>query len=138
MAGTSESDTSDTPLPAPVGNPRMAAVAAWLLPGAGHFYLGKRRRAIAFLVLVIVALLIGYQLEGRAPWTFTGPPLSILATLGCLGSGAPYLWVRLGLGYQGTVEAAAFEYGSAFILTAGLMNLLLILDAWDISTGKKA
>ncbi len=129
---------SDTPLPTPVGNPYVAALVAWLLPGAGHFYLGRRSRAVAFLILVVVALAIGYQLEGRAPWIFSGAPLSILATLGCLGSGGPYAFIRLGLGYQGTAEAAAYEYGSAFILTAGLMNLLLILDAWDISTGRKA
>ena len=131
------SGKSDAQPPAPAGNPHLAAAVAWLLPGAGHFYLGRWRRACAFLALVLVALVIGYQLEGRAPWIFSGPPLSILATLGCLGSGVPYLWLHLGLGYQGTVEAAGYEYGSAFILTAGLMNLLLILDAWDIATGRK-
>ncbi len=128
---------SDPPLPTPGGNPYLAALVAWLLPGAGHFYLGRRSRAVAFLGLVAAALVIGTQLEGRASWTFSGPPLSILETLGCLGSGAPYLLVRLGLGYQGTAEAATYEYGTAFIVTAGLMNMLLILDAWDISTGKK-
>ncbi len=121
----------------PVGNAYLATLLAWILPGAGHAYLGRWRRALAFLTLVLAALAIGCQLEGRLPWTFSGPPLSVLATLGCLGSGAPLIALRLVLGYEGTVEAPGYEYGSAFILTAGLMNLLLMLDAWDISTGRK-
>ncbi|MEM7354501.1 MAG: DUF6677 family protein [Acidobacteriota bacterium] len=129
-----ESETTEL---APVGNPYLATVLAWVLPGAGHLYLGRRRRAVAFLTLVLASLAIGCQLGGRLPWTFSGSPLAILATLGALGSGGPYFFLHLAMGYEGTVQAAGYEYGSAFILTAGLMNLLLVLDAWDISTGRK-
>ena len=128
---------AETAAPTPVGNPYLATALSWIFPGVGHFYLGRRLRALAFGVLVLAALLIGWRLEGRLPWTFRGPPLTVLATLGCLGGGTPVLLLRLGFGYEGRVEAAGFEYGSAFILTAGLMNLLLMLDAWDISTGRK-
>ncbi len=120
-----------------VGNAYLATLLAWLLPGAGHAYLGRWQRALAFLALIIAALALGWHLEGRLPWTFSGAPLSILATLGCLGSGIPVILMRLVWGYEGSVAAAGYEYGSAFILTAGLMNLLLMLDAWDISTGRK-
>ena len=41
------------------------------------------------------------------------------------------------LGYHGTPEAAGFEYGTVFLLSAGLMNLLLALDVWDLATGAK-
>ncbi len=133
MSGSSEPAT-----PAKTGNLYLAIFAAWILPGGGHFYLRKWPRGLAFLVLVVTALTIGVQLDGRLPWTFSGPPLGILATLGCLGSGLPYLWLHYVVGYQGAVEAAGYEYGSAFILTAGLMNLLLILDSWDIVHGHKA
>ena len=88
------------------------------------------------IYLVLASLFIGWRLEGRLPWTLSGPPLQVLATLGCLGSGVPVLALRFGFGYEGTVEAAGFEYGSAFILTAGLMNLLLVLDAWDLGIHK--
>jgi len=37
----------------------------------------------------------------------------------------------------GTILSPTYEYGCAYLLTAGLMNLLLVLDAWDIATGKK-
>ena len=54
-----------------------------------------------------------------------------------MGMGTPYFVLRYGLHYQGNVMGAGYEYGTAFLLTAGLMNLLLVLDAWDIVRGKK-
>lgn len=112
-------------------------LAAWLVPGAGHFMLGKRQRAIIFFVIVMVAITIGVLLEGNLYRVVPNQPLTILATLGSMGMGAPYFILRFILGYQGSVIAAGYEYGSAFILTAGLMNLLLILDTWDLIRGRK-
>jgi len=66
-----------------------------------------------------------------------GQPLSVLGTIGAMGMGIPYFVLRYGFGYEGDVVGAGFEYGTAFLLTAGLMNLLLVLDVWDISRGKK-
>ena len=54
-----------------------------------------------------------------------------------MGMGFLYFLLRFGLHYQGNIMAAGYEYGTAFLLTAGLMNLLLVLDAWDIVRGKK-
>jgi hypothetical protein len=47
------------------------------------------------------------------------------------------LGLRFLLHYEGNVMAAGFEYGTAFLLTAGLMNWLLVFDAWDIARGYK-
>ena len=77
------------------------------------------------------------MLDGRLPWQFSNAPLTTLATLGALGSGLPCLILKIGLGYEGDMTAAGYEYGGAFILTAGLMNLLLVLDVWDIAWGKE-
>lgn len=123
--------------PPPIANAWLASALAWLVPGAGHFFLGRRVRAVIFLVLVLLALAIGCHLEGKLSWVFSGSLLATLGTLGCMGSGAPYFVLRFGLGYEGNYQAAGYEYGSAFLLTAGLMNLLLVLDAWDIARGLK-
>ena len=120
-----------------VGNPWLAALAAWLVPGAGHFYLGRRGRALAFLALVGVSIAIGCHLQGNLYRPLPNQPLTLLATLGCLGMGIPYFVLRYVAGYTGDVISPGYEYGTAFILTAGLMNLLLVLDAWDIAVGKK-
>lgn len=124
-------------MPAPVANAHLAAILAWLLPGAGHFYLGRRARALAFAAVVLVSLVVGCALQGRLWQVIANQPLSILATLGSMGMGAPYFVLRYLLRYEGVITEQSFEYGSAFILTAGLMNLLLVLDAWDIARGKK-
>lgn len=119
------------------GNVYVAIFLAWLIPGSGHFLLGLRRRAAFFFLVVLCTLLVGFSLEGRFSWVWQGSPIDTLLTLGTLGSGLPALILRFLLHYEGTLEAAGYEYGGAFIVTAGLMNILLILDTWDIYFGRK-
>lgn len=114
-----------------------AAVLAWAIPGAGHFYLGKVRRGALFALLVATALWVGISLDGNLYSVEPNRPLTILATLASMGVGIPYFGLRYFLGYAGEITAAGYEYGSAFILTAGLMNLLLVLDCCDIASGQK-
>jgi hypothetical protein len=113
----------------------LAAGAAWLVPGLGHLLLGRRARALLFAVLVFGALAIGVALRGPLMF-FEGGVIGKLVTLASMGVGLPYFVLRLG-DYQGDVLAIGFEYGKAFVATAGLMNLLLVLDAWDIACGRK-
>ena len=134
-----EPGSTSAPPPAapPTGNAVVAVLSAWLIPGMGHIYLKRRLRGLVFFVLVLASLLIGCWLDGNLYRVVPGQPLSILATLGSMGMGFPYFLLRYGLHYEGDVRGASYEYGTAFLLTAGLMNLLLVLDAWDIARGKK-
>jgi hypothetical protein len=116
----------------------LAAGLAWLVPGAGHLYLGKRGRAAVFFVLVLASAVIGLLLQGRLFVVVPEQPLSRLGTLASMGMGPLYFVLRFGIDYQGDILAVTYEYGSAFLLTAGLMNLLLVLDAWDIAQGFKS
>lgn len=115
----------------------VAVLSAWLVPGLGHIYLKRRLRGLAFFVLVMTSMLIGVKLEGNLYQVVPGQPLSVLATIGAMGMGFPYFALRYGIHYQGNVMGPGYEYGTAFLLTAGLMNLLLVLDAFDIVRGKK-
>jgi hypothetical protein len=120
--------------------PRVFAsmVLALLVPGAGHFYLGRRALAAAFCAIIVLLFVLGLGIDG-ALYTLPeakGSLLSLLATLGSMGSGALYFIARR-LGTSGSITAATFEYGRMFTLTAGLMNLLLVLDCYDISMGRK-
>lgn len=112
-------------------------VLAWLVPGSAHFLLGRRGRAVIFAALIAIGIAVGYGLDGNLHRVVAGQPLSMLATLGAMGMGVPYFVLRWGLGYAGAAEAPGFEYGAVFLLSAGLMNLLLVLDVWDIATGRK-
>jgi hypothetical protein len=60
-----------------------------------------------------------------------------LAACANLGTGLPYLAASfLGLG-KGVVTAASYEYGNTFLITTGLLNMLVVLDAWDIALGRR-
>jgi len=115
----------------------VLSIVAWMLPVSGHLLLGKRFRALGFAVVLLIAFGLGLRLEGNLYRPVPGQPLSYLATLGAMGIGAPYFVARYGAEYQGKPEAQGFEYGTVFLLSAGLMNLLLVLDVWDIARGRR-
>ncbi len=115
-----------------------AMVLAYLIPGAGHLYLGRKGRAIAFFVIVVLMFALGLAIDGDL-YTLNhtgGSLLRLLAALGSMGSGILY-FVAVGMGAHGDVTSITYEHGTAFTITAGLMNLLLMLDAFDISEGRK-
>ena len=79
---------------------------------------------------------VGWGLDGNLYRAVAGQPLTLLGMFACMGTGVPYFLLRNLAGYQGVVESPTFEYGTAFLLTAGLMNLLLLFDLWDIGRGR--
>ncbi|MGH9870622.1 MAG: DUF6677 family protein [Candidatus Polarisedimenticolia bacterium] len=137
----------------------IACVLAWLLPGAGHLYLGKKGKGYLFLSIVLVTFLSGLALQGRVYVASHDEPLSYLATfanvalgpLDLVGRKATYARIVYAFpsesdpaAYQdvlarkrASILAVTHEYGTTFLLTAGLMNILLILDAFDIGIGRK-
>jgi len=113
-----------------------AIVLALLLPGAGHIYLGRRGRGIAYFCIVVFLFIVGLSVDGRLYTVQPGNVLSFLATIGSMGAGLLYLFGRM-IGPPGDITSLTFEYGTTFTLTAGLMNLLLVLDSFDIAEGRK-
>lgn len=110
---------------------------AWLIPGLGHFLLGRRLRAAVFFVVIVVAFVVGLVLQGELILPTAGDPISYLAAIASIGNGTLFFVAKsLGLG-QGVVTSASYEYGNTFLLTAGMMNLLLLLDVHDIVQGHK-
>jgi hypothetical protein len=120
------------------GRTIFAMLLAYLVPGAGHLYLGKRARAATFFAVVTLMFVIGIVIDGDLYILghTGGSLLRLLAALGSLGAGVIY-WIAAWMGVHGDVTSITFEHGTAFTITAGLMNLLLILDAFDIAQGRK-
>ena len=115
-----------------------ALVLAYLIPGAGHLYLGKRGRALTFFCIVVLMFVLGLSIDGDL-YTLNrsgGALLRLLASLGSMGAGLLY-FVAASIGAHGDVTSITYEHGTAFTITAGLMNLLLVLDVFDISEGRK-
>jgi TM2 domain-containing membrane protein YozV len=120
------------------GRTFFAVLLAYLIPGAGHLYLGRRARALTFFCIVVLMFVIGIAIDGDL-YTIghsSGSVLRLLAALGSLGAGVIY-WIATWIGVHGDVTSITFEHGTAFTITAGLMNLLLMLDAFDIAQGRK-
>jgi hypothetical protein len=118
-------------------SPLFALALALLFPGLGHAFLGRRGRAAIFALVVLCAIVTGVLLQGNLWTPIQGRPLTWLATLGAMGMGLPYFLLLHAWHYRGDLTAPGYEYGTAFLLGAGLMNLLLVLDVWDIANGRK-
>jgi hypothetical protein len=115
----------------------LASVAAWLVPGAGHFWLGRRQKAAVFFGALVAMFVIGLVLEGRLFPFESSEPLVFLEAVANIGLGGPWILARMADAGQGTVTAVTYEYGNAFLLVAGLLNFLVILDVFDIAKGRK-
>jgi hypothetical protein len=119
------------------GRLAMITVLAWLVPGAGHLLTGRRAKGLVFLVALPLMFAIGLYLDGRLfPLEFSDP-LVFLGAIANRGVGAPFLLAKFMDAGAGTVTAASYEYGNTFLMTAGLLNFLVILDACDIARGRK-
>lgn len=122
-------------------NTFVAVVLALLLPGAGHFYLRKRWNAAAFFVSVISLSVVGWLINGEMHSLLRANSgegfLQLMASVGNLFLGLLHMvFYFLGLAL-GDVSARSYEYGTTFIVTAALINLLVVLDAFDRARGDK-
>ena len=114
----------------------LACVAAWLVPGGGHFYLGRWTRGTVFLASVLVLFMLGLYMDGKLFGLESGF-FGLLRFIADAAIGIPYvLGKALGWG-SGNIRAMGYEYGNTFLYTAGLINMLVILDAYDIAEGKR-
>lgn len=115
----------------------LVCLAAWLVPGAGHWWLGRRQKAAVFFLALLVMFVVGLVLEGRIFPFEPSEPLVFLEAVADIGVGGPWMVARLMDQGAGTVTAVTYEYGNTFLIVAGLLNLLVILDAYDIAMGRK-
>jgi len=126
----------------PVRSPWLVVAAAWLIPGAGHFLLGRKGRAAIIFCAVLVSFLVGALMRGPMfQPTATGDVLSRLIQsagfVGDLASGLVY-FVVVALGYWPPDQATHLaDYGSKFLVGAGLLNILAMVDAYEIATKQK-
>jgi hypothetical protein len=115
----------------------LLCLASWAIPGAGHLWLGRRAKGLIFLVALPLMFAVGLAIHGRLFPFDTSDLLVGLAALADVGIGLTY-FVATALGFgSGDVRAVTYEYGNAFLIVAGLLNLLVVIDAYDVAMGRK-
>ena len=126
--------------PATPASPTMAVVApavGWLIPGAGHIIQGRWIRGILLMISVTCMFVLGLKMQGKIYAFNTGDLLDMLGFIGDLGAGGLYIVSRaLDLG-SGAIFRATADYGTKFMIVAGLLNVIAAVDAHHIALGKK-
>ncbi len=128
------------PMP-PLGAWVPAVALGWLVPGGGHFLLKRNGRGALLLVSITAMFLCGLMMRGAMFQPQTGDLLTTLINtggfIGDICSGILYLLTSW-LGYnQPDVAGHVHDYGTTFLVTAGLLNLLAMVDAFEIAAGRK-
>ena len=121
----------------PQGFVYLPLIAGWLVPGAGHFLLGKWIRGTLLALSIIAMFVLGLAMQGKL-YTSAQDILDMLGMAGDLGNGLLFFVSRaLGLGAQ-PVQTTVADYGTKFIVVAGLLNIIAAVDAHNLRTGRKS
>jgi hypothetical protein len=127
---------------APVKAWPVAVLAGWIVPGAGHFLLRRPGRGALIFVSVIVMFLVGLMMRGPLFEPMGGDLLTTIIYYGGflshITTGAPY-FLAVALGYsQPDVAGHVHDYGSKFLVAAGLLNILAMVDVYEVAKGRKS
>ena len=115
----------------------LAPAVGWLIPGAGHMIQKRWIRGLLLFVSIVTLFLLGLAMQGRIYRANGGDILDILGFVGDVGAGALYLLSLATDWGQGAIAFATADYGTKFMIVAGLLNFIAVADAYHIAIGKK-
>jgi len=115
----------------------VAPAVGWLVPGLGHIVQKRWIRGLLLLISVFALFFLGLGMEGKVYSPNTGDILDMLGFIGDFSAGGLYI-VSQGMGWgQGAIGRATADYGTKYIIVAGLLNLICAADAYHIAIKKK-
>ena len=115
----------------------LPLIAGWLVPGAGHFLLHKWGRGLLLAASIVGMFAVGVAFEGQLH-TSAHDMLDVLGMVGDLGSGLLYVVARIAGWGADQVQTTTADYGTRFIVVAGLLNVIAAVDAHNLRTGRKS
>ena|SRR5579871_189504 len=115
----------------------VAPIAAWLVPGLGHLIQRRYLRGLLLMLAIFVMFFAGLGMQGKVYSFNTGDLLDILGFIGDVGAGAVYFLARVMDWGIGNIHRAVADYGTKYIVVAGLLNVIAAVDAYHIAIGKK-
>ena len=116
----------------------VAPALGWLIPGAGHIIQRRWIRGLLLLVSITSLFVLGLMMQGRIYRPNGGDILDMLGFIGDIGAGGWYIVTRAMDWGQGAIAHATADYGTKFMIVAGLLNLIAVADAYHIAIGKKS
>jgi hypothetical protein len=115
----------------------IAPLAGWFLPGLGHFIQRRWIRGLLLMAAIFTMFFAGLGMQGKVYLFNTGDLLDILGFVGDIGVGALYFIARMMDWGIGNIHRAVADYGTKYIVVAGLLNIIAAVDAHHIAIGKK-
>ncbi|HXE91385.1 MAG TPA: DUF6677 family protein [Terriglobales bacterium] len=115
----------------------VVTIVAWLVPGGGHFLLKRWIRGGLLLLSVATMFVLGILMQGKVYSPNTGDILDMLGFVGDLGAGLFYIVTRMMDWGRGSINLATADYGTKYIVVAGLLNVIAAVDAYHIAIGEK-
>jgi hypothetical protein len=115
----------------------LAPAMGWLIPGAGHIIQKRWIRGLLLLVSIVTLFVLGLMMQGRIYRANGGDILDILGFIGDLGAGGLYIVTLARDWGQGAIAFATADYGTKFMIVAGLLNFIAVADAYHIAIRKK-
>ena len=115
----------------------LAPAVGWLIPGAGHMIQKRWIRGLLLFISITSLFLLGLAMQGRIYKANGGDILDILGFVGDVGAGALYIITLANDWGQGAIAFATADYGTKFMIVAGLLNFIAVADAYHIAIGKK-
>ena len=134
-------EKEEKPSPPPVNKWAPVLAVGWLIPGGGHLLLKRTGRGVLLLVAVTGMFVCGLMMRGAMFQPQSGDLLTTIINtggfVGDIASGLLY-FLSVWLGYnQPDMPGHVHDYGTKFLVTAGLLNILALTDAWEIAAGRK-
>jgi hypothetical protein len=127
------------PVAAPLTTMSVVAPAiAWLIPGAGHLIQKRWGRGLLLMGSIVGMFLLGLAMQGHIYKPNGGDILDILGFVGNLGAGGLYILSRANDWGPGAIAHATADYGTKYLIVAGLLNFIAVADAYHIAIGKKS
>lgn len=115
----------------------IAPALGWLIPGAGHMIQKRWIRGALLFISIVTLFLLGLAMQGRIYRANSGDILEMLGFVGDVGAGALYILTLANDWGQGAIALATADYGTKFMIVAGLLNFIAVADAYHIAIGKK-
>jgi hypothetical protein len=115
----------------------IAPAVGWLIPGAGHLIQRRWIRGLLLLVSIGALFVLGLLMQGHIYKANSGDILDMLGFIGDLGAGGMYIVTLAMNAGQGAIAFAIADYGTKFMIVAGLLNFIAVADAYHIAIGKK-